>query len=214
MKANPIESVRAKIAACEAEFTSLENQPRSRSDVREAVVECVAGFAAEAQARADRALRQIANGQSSRAAISAVFGRCGPATTGERAVDGVALVGFLGADTAVSVLLRRLDDVVPEGMSDETRVQRKAELAEERERLERAEEALIVESETSGTPLTRRADCRPEIVLARIGSDTRPPPKPKPEISAEQAARDLARAVQRLTPEPARSQYLAPREEV
>lgn len=132
-----IDTIRAQIATAKAERAALQSQPRSRQDARAAVTECIEGLAAEARARAERALRRVAAGESPRTAVLAVFGRTDPAIN-DTSVDAVGLVALLGVEAVAGTLLASLDAVVPEGMSDDARAQRSAALDAEIEQLEPA----------------------------------------------------------------------------
>jgi hypothetical protein len=78
---------------------------------------------------------------------------------------GPLLVGLLGA-TSVKKALRGILEDLPAGLPLQQRECRLAELNNALLDLERQEEAMVREMEAQGLPVLRRADARPEVVLA------------------------------------------------
>jgi hypothetical protein len=171
-----------------------------------------AELAADATARIDRALHQIASGHSARSALLSVFSSGASSPLGERSVDAVGLIAMFGVDAVAAPLLARVADIVPPGLSDAARRKRLAEIADEVERLEYEEEAAIVAGEDAGMPVARRDDASLEIILA-CATPARPAAASKralvpADVEADVVEHNTKRARERLTPAPARSMYL------
>jgi hypothetical protein len=153
-----IEELRARLRALQAERTVLAAQSRDRSQVvatvRQAVEHAHAAFVAQTRV----ALQVVAAGRSFESPFK------GEVLTVGRVQVLEGIVGALGVEAVMDMLLRQID-CVPEGLTHDVRAARLAEIDRDIERIENAEEDLIEASEAAGTPIVRRADARPEIVL-------------------------------------------------
>jgi hypothetical protein len=184
MKKTPVEALRARLVALAAEDKALERQPFGRPDVVAAIASRAAYLAGEWRGRVDLALARLAAGQSAAEAVGLLLH---PEKSG--AVDAVAVLGLVGVDAIVNALQARLSDIVPEGPDSEARAARRAEIAAEREQVAREEERLIRASERAGTPILRRPDAPPWVVLAVDGdtvADDAPEPTPADVLEAQQ----------------------------
>lgn len=217
-----IDSVRAELAALQAEDKVLDRQRLSRDDVREAIRASVDHTAATWESRLGLMHRRIAGGTRAGEAIAQALDpetqRAAPDT-----VNAVALFGLLGADRVAEALSAQIDEHVPAGPNAAARAARRVELAAEMLRLETLEEALIVASEATATPIARRPESRPQVVLAYLGPDAAEgaaddaptTPTPAAEIEAQQERASKAAGAKRraAATQSAESEYLKRRRE-
>lgn len=150
-----IEAVREHIRARHSERAALEDQPRSREEVRQKVAALVAEWRSAALKKHAMHLQLIAGGEH-------------PSVLdfGSEHISGPLLVLMLGAESVQQALLAGID-MVPEGSASDERASRCAAIDAELDDLETEEEALIVQAENAGEAIIRRADARPEIVLGK-----------------------------------------------
>ena len=162
-----VEQLRGTIRALQAERDALAGQRRSRDDVRALVESLVDRWHAQGCDAIERELQRAAAGGAPDlltlhgAAVVPAAPSAAPVALDLAPV----LVGLLGAETVLAALLSRLD-AVPEGTPPDARRERLAAIAAQLDGLERDEEKLIESSDFEGEPIERRADARPEIVLA------------------------------------------------
>ena len=78
---------------------------------------------------------------------------------------GPLLLALLGKAVAKKALSAYVDEL-PEGLAPKARASRLAAIESELHLLETSEEAAIVDAEQHGEVILRRADARPEIILA------------------------------------------------
>jgi hypothetical protein len=175
---------RARIEALKAERREIWAQARSRDEVQQCVHDQVVRWEAEAQIQLRRDLRNLAAGHRNVKLLD------GDVVAGEVALART-LVLLLGADEVQRVLLRCLEDV-PLGLDNAARNQRLFEIDDELTALETEEEALIEQSEELGTPVMRRADARPEIVIG--ARDPFPATLPRSPLYTASEARTPRRA--------------------
>lgn len=153
MKPTDIYRLRARIAALQAEHEALAltgPNAAERADL-------VASYCQRAGASAHAGL-----------AFAIATGDLGPALMLRANQAGVADAGplfaaILGADALAAALCKYITP--DDGPDAATRAARMVAIDAELDRLEREEEAAVVRSELAGTPIARRADARPEIVL-------------------------------------------------
>lgn len=161
-----IETLRKRIAATQAEIEDLRLDRLTRDETEERLMafvdEQAAQFSVEtfvAQAtRGNRRLRDDAFEIHVRGVpgASEAFGSIAP------------WICWSAKDQVKQHFRNMLDAVSPDACSDVPREERAQQLEakiEELDRLEVEEERLISESEQTATPIPRRPDCRPEIVL-------------------------------------------------
>lgn len=157
-----IADLRAQRIALLNEASETEAQQRSRNEVATYVRKWAAERAEAGTKRLALHVANLATGQD----LRDVLKPRGQTTTIGVAVDlSDLLAGLIGAEGLAGVLLRALPEV-PEGLDAKPRQERLARIAADLDKLEREEERLIVKAEAVGTPIWRRADARPEIVLA------------------------------------------------
>jgi hypothetical protein len=154
-----VEEIRAAICTLQSERGLLNAQSRSRREVADYVHRQIAGRAASAEARLRLDLRRVAGGEHPDLLRADVTHREADVT--------IALVALLGVEVVEAALVRHLDEEVPVGLDAGARATRLAEIDDEIERLETAEEDLILESERAGAAVLRRADVSPWVVIGR-----------------------------------------------
>jgi hypothetical protein len=190
MNSKNLDKLRAEIAALHSERRELEAMRRSRAEVRATVTAQIESWRAEGREAARRMLRDLAN-DSGHTRLHAQTQA--PGYTAGHADLGPALSGLLGAEVVGAFLLADLD-TIPEGFDKPAREARLSEIAEELDKLEREEEAVICALEAEGESVMRRPDARPEIIIGEYD----PPPPSKGALAhiaqAEQNARILARS--------------------
>ncbi len=154
--------LREQIADLQREQRDLSSVRRSRAEVAAHVKKTVERWGAEAAKTNRLDLGELAHGH---ALLGHVEVTLGVGNSPSFADVGPLLVLLLGAQKVSTALLAGIDSV-PEGLPTEQRERRLAEISAELDRLEAGEERLILASEAAGAPVLRRADARPEIVLA------------------------------------------------
>jgi hypothetical protein len=168
-----VDDVRAQISTVRAEADGLAAIRCTRAEADDVL----AAWARNAEAEGLRTLRAAVAGVG-------VYGTFDdsclhvtvPAAT-QTANLGPILAALLGADRLAALLGKIADDEIPEGLPRAERAQRLKELAADLDRLELAEEALICASETTGAPILRRVDARPEVVFAKVARAESKPKK-------------------------------------
>jgi hypothetical protein len=152
-----IETVRAEIRALQREREDLENVGRSRDEVREYVMRQLKAMEAASAAQCTDTLVRLASGERAKLLHADLH---------VHSVDvGPLLVAMLGVEKVAAVLLARLDSI-EDGPSRAQRVARIEAINTQLDDLETREERLIEQAEAEGETVLRRADARPEIVLA------------------------------------------------
>lgn len=164
---NSLNAHRHKIAALQAERSELLGLCRNRAMVMAAVDAWLAAAEAQGQAALELAVNRAQAGQAFApchiAGNAAVIEAPGAAPF---SVDlGPLLVALIGAKPLRKHLAALVNEL-PEGLGPDAKAQRLHEIGAILDELEAAEEALIVELELAGEDVLRRADARPEIVLA------------------------------------------------
>ena len=164
-KPQQIDGLRETIKALQAERSTLLAQPRSRVEIVAAVDDWVTHSQQQGDAAMHREVAKLAAGQP--AELLRVKGlSVGSAGAAVATIDlGPMLVALLGADAVRAAFLARME-TLPEGMDTTARRLRLAEIDAELDTLEAEEEREIETSESTSWPIARRADARPEIVLA------------------------------------------------
>lgn len=162
-----VSDIRGDIRSLLAERANLAKHRFNRQETAARIESMVSGFEIEGRTAMQFALRSIAVGNERGDLLHL------PGTPGAHGIVsipvGPLLVHMLGAGAVRNALLAELD-AVPDLPPAAERAARINEIDAELDRLETAEEALIVESETTAHPIDRRADARPEIVLAVVES--------------------------------------------
>jgi len=146
-----IETIRARIAALQAEREALTAQRRSRAEIAKHIDQTVDAWAAAGTASILHDLQRLAAGQP-----ADLLSARGPVLH-----LGPVLCAMLGADHVKTGILAALPGI-PESLDTAARLTRIRELDSSLDDLETQEEQLIVKS---GGDIQRRANCRPEIVL-------------------------------------------------
>ena len=152
-----VDALRLKIASLRDELATLEEQARDRDGVREFARTVADRLHAEFNTRAARMQRVAAAGGRPSDGV-AVF------TSG--GAEWLLAVGAIGPEALAGALLVGIEDNVLEIMPPAARTSRRAEVLAELDRSELEEEQLIEQSEADGAPVERRAEARPEIILA------------------------------------------------
>lgn len=153
---NDLGATRLAIAALQAERQTLQGNTRDQSEARAEIAAYVARVAEPINER----IRYATLGGGIGGDLLHVW----PNPNGS--IDlGPVLVALLGTDVLTRVLSRHVDELSPASARAE-RVARLAKIAVELNRLEDLEEATVCELEAQGLRPDRRADARPEIVLA------------------------------------------------
>lgn len=161
---NSLVQDRTRIAELNAEREVIRDAPLSRAETTSAITAWCAEQAGELETRIRYRVNQVAHGDD----LQGLF-VVQPMTPGGK-IDMVSLVAALfGPQTMADALCGRLDPDT--GMSRSEKLQRLQSIDEELDALERREEAAVVRSELEGRPIARRADARPEIVLALADED-------------------------------------------
>ncbi len=152
-----IHEIRARIAALHDEQRGIALTGRNRGEVVALINQAV-------DAWQDGAARMLTL-QIDKAAAGQPFAPYA-VTIGGKAIDlGPILVSLMGAEP-VRRKLHASAQSLPVGLSHAERVDRLTAIGAELDTLEAEEERLIVESEATDSPVQRRPDARPEIVLA------------------------------------------------
>jgi hypothetical protein len=146
-----IETLRARIAALQAEREALQAQRRSRAEIATHVSQTVDQWATTGKTSIVQDLQRLSAGQP----IELLNAR-GPGLN-----MGALLTAMIGADKVKGAILANLQ-AIPESLDTAARMARIRELTSTLDDLETQEELLIVKS---GDDIQRRANCRPEIVL-------------------------------------------------
>jgi len=159
-----IEALRKQIATLQAEHLELTNQKRSRKEVAMMLDAMVNQWAATGMQGIARDLMRAANGEPSepltlRAAAPVA---AAPGVAQISLNLGPMLVALVGAESVKTAFISALG-TLPEGMDRTPRLARLSAIADELDTLELEEEGLIV---ASAGAIERRADARPEIILA------------------------------------------------
>jgi len=167
--AERIGDIRTRIAALSDERRELIVQQRNRAELRESINRLLSHWRDKGEAAIVRELQRAACGFApevltikGNAAVSVTPGNA------PLALDLGPLLSALFADVLRSRIGELLEQV-PEGVESATRRARTAEIDRKLDRLESEEESFIEQSEAEGTPIGRRPDARPEIVLAVNG---------------------------------------------
>jgi hypothetical protein len=181
---NEVNDIRDRIEALKTERREVWAQARSRDEVRQWVHDQVARWESESEIQLRRDLRCLAAGHRNVKLLE------GEVIAGEVSLAR-ALVGLLGSEVVERALLRRLEDV-PQGLDSDARNQRLFDIDEELTALEVREEVLIEQSEEMGTPIMRRGDARPEIVIG--ARDPRPDVLPRSTLYTASEVRSVRRA--------------------
>lgn len=161
MSKHTIESVRASLGAVNDRQEKLDAIPRSRSYISAALAKHVQSAADGYAKSLPSTLRQIESLRGSPDVFATLFAVAGHSTS-------VNLAGVFATVLGVEATCRALAPVIealPEGITDEERAARVAEIRTELVRLGHIEEDLIEASEEAGTPIARRGDALPEVVL-------------------------------------------------
>ena len=165
--AQKIEGVREKIRVLHAERAELLAQPVSRAEVLRRVDGLLNRYHREGMAALSTELQRAAAG--GRVDMFSLQGHAitdgKPGAIPYELDAGALLVALIGM-APLRKLIGQAADCVPEGQEPKARNARLALISAELDSLEADEEKLIVLSEMDGTPIDRRADARPEIVLA------------------------------------------------
>lgn len=166
-----IATIRSKIDVLHTERAALLAQPVSRADVLRRVDDALTHWHTQGMAALSIELERATAG--GRADIFTLRGNA--ITTGQPgaapfALDlGPLLVALIGV-APLRKLVAQAAERVPAGVESKARSSRLAMIAAELDDLEREEEQQIVLREIDGMPVDRRADARPEIVLAAQGA--------------------------------------------
>lgn len=165
--ADRITDTRGRISALQAEREAIVAQTRSRAECVAATDALLDHWQRKGDAALAREAARLAAGQP--AEFLTVKGTAAVASgvgVAPFALDLSALLVSLLGRAAVRAAILDAIERVPEGLSASQRHERVRELDAELDELEGAEERLIESSEASNHPIARRADARPEIVLA------------------------------------------------
>ena len=152
-----IADIQAQIAALQAEAAALENSGPSRAERRAAVE----GYAHSVAAVGEQRLQYGVESGDWQSAFSLQASHAG-------AVDVAPLLAALLGHKAFAAALGKFADQTADGPAAAERAARVAEISNELDRLETKEEAEIVRSEAAGSPIPRRGNARPEILLALV----------------------------------------------
>jgi hypothetical protein len=163
MSQKKIEALRGQIRTLQAERTELQQQRWSRGEVAGKVRQMVQQWDADAASKNALHLRWMARGDHGFKLLTANTVDTG--SEGIYATLGPAAVHLLGADLVTARLLAGIQHV-PEGLDTAERLARIAAIGAELDRLEGDEERAVCAAEADGVDVLRRADARPEIVLA------------------------------------------------
>ena len=155
-----VTEIHAELADVRAERDTLASVRCNCEEGRAVVAAWVEGMAAEGAAALRRDLEAVAG----TGAFPGGSLKVRPDYGKDLAPLLVALIGPKAITRALSEHLDALPDVPPAA----ERAALIAELDARADALEREEERLICESEDTPTPIMRRPDCRPEIVLALV----------------------------------------------
>lgn len=157
-----IDRQRKQIAALKLEQETVLAQKRSRAEVAEVIEQHLAHLAEQGASAMARSLQMFAAGAAP--SPTTVFGSAG--ADGVARIDiGPLLAAAVGVDRMREMCMAALDSV-PEGLSRDARKKRLGEISDQLEFDEILEERLIERSEEAGTPVARRPDANPHIVLA------------------------------------------------
>jgi hypothetical protein len=160
-KTRPLQALRERISALQAEREAILRQRRSRAEVAAAADGYLAQLDVKGKEALARGLQSLAIGSASSPLIlSGVAGADGVV----RVDVGPLMVALLGVDRVRQAYFADLD-TVPAGLSRADRNARIAEIATTLDELETEEECIVEESELGDQPIPRRPDARPEIVL-------------------------------------------------
>lgn len=148
-----VDDIRAQIAKFHEEYQQIETAWPTQPEAVESLAQVL-------EREAARAFDTLGSGALRRGQLPANLWRW----------DGRAALGLIAAVVGPDQMARRLVtlamDVNPEpGIDGEYRAHKLAEIQSERVKLEREEEALIRQSETTGHPITRRPDADPATVM-------------------------------------------------
>ncbi len=162
--ADELAQLRARIQALQAERTDLEAQRRSRAEVAAMVDAMTNIWHAQGLAQLERDVGLAAAGEPvdflTIKGVSPVTAAPGVAQVSLQV--GPLLVALMGRDAVKSAFAAAIEGI-PSGMPAAARVERLRAIAAQLDDLELQEERII---ESSGGEFERRADARPEIVLA------------------------------------------------
>ncbi|GAB3647342.1 hypothetical protein [Ramlibacter alkalitolerans] len=156
-----VAALRTQIAELQRERDALQRQRRSRAEVAAAVDQQIKEWAERGRGAFARAVVQLSEGL---AASPVVLRTTGGADGVAHADLGPFLVACVGEVKVREAYLASLADM-PEGLPRAARDTRLREIASRLDDLELQEEELVERSETSGDPIARRPDARPEVVL-------------------------------------------------
>jgi hypothetical protein len=148
-------TLRERIAKLQAERIRLTASKRSRAEVATMLDATVSSWALTGHAVLAREVNRAAAGLP--VELLSLRG-----VVPVPAAPGAASISLSAADAVKSALAATLS-TVPEGMPTTARLARIAEIASELNKLEAEEEALI---DAADGAIERRADARPEIILA------------------------------------------------
>jgi hypothetical protein len=155
--ARSVPQIRGQIEKLKAEREPLARVTCNQPEARAAIEAWAAARVADGEARFRRSVERIGR-------TGQVDGR--PfIVEPDRPTDlAPLLAAVVGGPALAAALIAHLESV-HDGLDTEGRARRIAEIDRALDAAEREEERLICESESTGTPIRRRADCRPEIVL-------------------------------------------------
>ncbi len=159
-----VAALRKQIATLQAERNDLTASKRSRAEVATMLDATVSSWALTGHATLAREVNRAAAGLP--VELLSLHGTvpiaATPGAASVRLQAGPLLVALMGTDAIKSALAASLS-AVPEGVPTAARLARIREIAMELDKLEAEEESLI---EVADGAIERRADARPEIVLA------------------------------------------------
>lgn len=162
-----LNQLRTRIATLQAERDAINGLRRSREQVNGALDAWLSTAEVQGKAALQLAVDRAQAGQSFAPCHvqgnAAVFELPGAAPF---SLDlGPLLIALMGK-AVIQKRLAILIDALPDGMAPQEKAKRLAEIERELDEIEADEEALIVEIEQAGESVLRRADARPEIILA------------------------------------------------
>lgn len=176
MQPTTLEQLRTKIASRHVELNAIENAGPSREERQQRIASYFQRMEDEGKERLKWAVVSEDFGSAFNATIYQPDGTFGVPT-----VSIQVLAALLGAKSLTAATCQHLS-TVPEALDTRARAARITETAQELNTLERAEEDEVSRMEAQGVPVARRADARPEIVLAITDPDA---------IDADDLSRDL-----------------------
>lgn len=153
-----VAAVRVEIAEISASIAAVERVGANLAEAQSRA----AAFAAAAHAKGAELIRRAGQAAAAGRDIGEVFRAH---TQWDRVDLAPWLAVLMGPDTFAELIGANVGDYAKPGPNAAARAAEVAELKRLLLDAERREEALIVESEATRSPILRRADARPEIVL-------------------------------------------------